>query len=172
MSDVPETSAATMRQAFDEGFGLPLVSDAQIREDFLLIRLHQQAHALRLSEILGLRAGGWITPVPGSPPEMLGLAGHKGSILPVYDLAVLLGFPAGSAGRWQVATREPELILSIEHFDRHLRCSLDAIAPLHQDGQQHIVAQLRTAQGHCPVISVHAVLNTIQNKARVARQER
>src|SRR5690606_24454012 len=138
-------TAAAMRQAFDESFSRPSAEDSQAWTDFLLIRLDQQLHALRLAEILGLRQSTWITPLPGAPAALLGLSGHEGRVLPVYDLAVLMGKPGlspadkamGQTGSWQLATREPALLLSIAHFERHIRCPLAMLAPVSGDGQDN-----------------------------------
>ncbi len=185
-------TAAAMRQAFDESFSRPTSEDSQAWADFLLIRLEQQLHALRLAEILGLRQSTWITPLPGATAALLGLSGHEGRVLPVYDLAVLVGKPGlggagkatGQAGAWQLVTREPALLLSIAHFERHIRCPLAMLAPVSRDGQGDaasghagqrealIDGQLQTEAGLCPLISIPAVLTTIQDLARQAHQER
>jgi purine-binding chemotaxis protein CheW len=58
---------------------------------------------------------GEVTPVPGSPPEVLGVRNLRGQILPVVDLGLLLGIPhAAPPGRLLVveaAGRQAGLVI-------------------------------------------------------------
>ena len=89
---------AALRAGFDRGFAEPARPDLIVREGLLAIRVGQQAWAIRLSEIAGLFVDKRITPVPGGHAALLGIAGFRGAILPVYDLAIVLGHPRDSAG--------------------------------------------------------------------------
>ena len=94
--------AAQLRRDFDSSFVNPPPVASEAVQDLLAIRLGTRRFAIRLSEIAGLYADKKITPVPGAAAGMLGIAGFRGSILPVYDLQDLLDLSSGSASRWLV----------------------------------------------------------------------
>ena len=55
-------------------------------------------------------------------PALLGVAGFSGQIVPVYDLAALLGHPVPDRPRWLVlAGGAPPLALAFHELDGHLR---------------------------------------------------
>jgi chemotaxis signal transduction protein len=168
-------TADQMREAFDHGFALPVQDQSEAWEDFLLIRLGQRPHAVPMSEVSGLLRADGITPLPGPLPALLGIAGHKGRILPVYDLAILLSLPPTQGPKWQIVTRTSAVILAVDEFERHVRCPAGAIArPTDTDEADtaHIRDHLHTEEGQRPIVSLAAVLRTIQNMTRTARQER
>ena len=99
--------AAQLRRDFDSSFANPPPVAGEAVQDLLAIRLGARRFALRLSEIAGLYADKRITPVPGAAAGMLGIAGFRGSILPVYDLQRLLDLSSGSASRSSTAVRTP-----------------------------------------------------------------
>lgn len=180
MSGHPQTTAGTaqeMREAFDHGFALPVQEGAQRQEDLLLIQLAQLPHAVRLDEIVGLQRTEGITALPGPLSMLLGISGHKGRILPVYDLSALLGLPPAQRPLWQLVTRSPAVLLAVDDFERHLRCPPEAIAH-HAAGRAathpgHIHAHLHTEQGQRPIVSLEAVLKSIRNLThRTTREER
>lgn len=171
-------TAAQMRGNFDHGFSLPAQQSDETSEDLLLIRLGPLPFALRMSEVAGLQRSAGVTSLPGPVATLLGMAGHKNRVLPVYDLAALLGQPASQAPAWQAVTRTPSVILAVDEFERHLRCPRSAIASLTlpQDledaAASHVQAHLHTDEGQRPIVSLAAVLRTIQHLAQTARQER
>jgi chemotaxis signal transduction protein len=102
-----------IRRQFDESFRS---APAKIREhagNRLLFHLGPRSLSLPLdqvSEVLRSRA---ITPLPGSPPEVLGLVGLRGALVPVYRLADLIGIasPAEAAGPlWILIVPQPQLV--------------------------------------------------------------
>src|SRR5262245_18007963 len=68
------------------------------------------------------------TPVPRAPAYVLGVANLRGHVVPLVDVRVLLGLPAGRAGRdltglvikaggWQVAVNVDEVV-GLEEFEQ------------------------------------------------------
>ena len=94
--------AAELRSAFDGGFAEPIVLDATVKADLLAIRVGAEACALRLNEISGLLVDKKITRVPGGAPALLGIAGFRGAIMPVFNLQSLLGRSTAATPRWLV----------------------------------------------------------------------
>ena len=166
-----------MREAFDHGFAQQVGQRRQSWQDFLLVKLGQLPHALPMAEVAALQRAlpEGVTPVPGPLTALMGIAGHKGRILPVYDLAALLGLSPAKQPQWQIVTLNPPVILAIDAFERHVRGDGDVIARLStpdEATQGHIRAHLHTDGEQRPIVSLASVLDTIRTMSQTARQER
>jgi chemotaxis signal transduction protein len=58
---------------------------------YVRLRVASEAYAMRVEHVLQVTYLGDVASVPGSRPEMLGVWNFRGQILPVVDLALLLG---------------------------------------------------------------------------------
>jgi len=67
---------------------------SQKGERLLRFALGENEYALCLRGVAGLASLGPVRAVPGTPPEIVGLAEWRGSLLTVLDLPLLLGCPA------------------------------------------------------------------------------
>jgi chemotaxis signal transduction protein len=121
--------AAELRIAFDRAFAEPIRFDRRVKEDLLRIRVGAQTCAIRLSEITGLYADRKITPVPGGHSALRGIVGFRGTILPVFDLQVLLGHAGSDKPRWLVICAAAPVALAFGGFEGQLRVSREAIMP-------------------------------------------
>lgn len=106
------TRAEEIRRQFDESFRLEPAAAREQARNRLLFHLGSRSLSLPLeqvSEVLRSRA---ITPLPGSPPELLGLAGLRGSLLPVYRLVDLMGIsaPPSTGPLWILVVPQPQLV--------------------------------------------------------------
>ncbi len=172
-----DSRAAGLRQAFDHGFAEAPKGESTPTEAFLAISAGSDGYALRLAEICGLYADRKVTPLPTGASDLLGLAGFRGVLVPVYDLRILLGYPTGPSPRWLalVAPQEP-IALAFDRFEGHLHARRDAIA--HDDGtrlgRQHIDMALRTGGAVRPIVSVASILKLIKQRAQssVMQKER
>jgi hypothetical protein len=93
----PDTVAerlAALREEFDGSFGQPVRPPDAEHAELLTLRAGGRRYALRLAQTSGLHPDRSVTPLPGPLPALLGLAGFGGTIVPVFDLAALLGHPA------------------------------------------------------------------------------
>jgi len=111
------------RHAFDQAFAAAPTGTVETFEDLLAVRVAGDRYALRAGEIRGLVVSRRIVPLPSRRPELLGVAGHRGMLVPVYSLAALLGYGAGlTATPWLalVGGSEP-LGLGFEQFEGFLR---------------------------------------------------
>ena len=90
MRRLPER-AAELRAAFDRAFAGAVAHRRRGQAGFLAIRVGVERCAIRLSEIAGLFADRKITRVPAGEAALLGIAGFRGAIVPVYCLPTLLG---------------------------------------------------------------------------------
>jgi len=91
-----EQSLLLFQRAFDEAFATAPIPTPEKFEDLLAIRVAGDPYALRVREIAGLVASRKIVPLPSRRPELLGIAGNRGSLVAVYSLAALLGYGADS----------------------------------------------------------------------------
>jgi purine-binding chemotaxis protein CheW len=129
MTDGPSSRVSALRTAFDRSFAEPPHIDLTQMEDLLAVRVGDDVFAIRLSEITGLHAGKKITRVPGGNPALLGIAGFRGAIHPVYGLTLLLGRHAETEPRWLVIAAAASVALAFDGFDGHVRVASETICP-------------------------------------------
>jgi purine-binding chemotaxis protein CheW len=164
---------ADLRHAFDSAFALPPPARDDDLVDLLAVTVGADALAVPLAAMAGLVADRAVTPLPGSPPDLIGVAGLRGHLVPVYDLAGVLG--SGRARgpentvRWMVlAAGSPAFAVAVDRVDGHLRVPRDAIAdPV--DGSGPRGAVVHTAAGARPVVDLTAVRHRVT--ARAAAEE-
>jgi chemotaxis signal transduction protein len=155
--------AAELRRDFDRGFANPPSVEESAKQDLLAIRLGEQPVALRLSDIAGLFADKKITPVPGAGQFLLGMAGFRGAIAPVYDLQRLLGYPASRALRWLVVAATVPVAFAFTAFDGRLRIATTAVAPQQQHDLPGLTGGVVKTDGILrPIVEISRVLKAIQ----------
>ena len=121
--------ARGLRDAFDRSFAEPLRTASVQFEHLLAIRVSGEPYAVRLEEIAGVHAGWPVTAVPSPSPGLLGIAGFRGSLVPVYDLSVLLGLSEPTTPRWIVLTAgRTRVAFAFAAFAGHLRVTPDTLA--------------------------------------------
>ena len=136
---------AVLRLTFDRSFAERPSPESAAEEDFLAIRLGAAAHAIRLSQIDGLVADKPIVGVPSGAGALLGIAGFRGAIVPVYDLQTLLGYPRVETPRWLVMMSGAAVAFAFDAFESHLRVPRDAILSREAgDGPGQFVRQVFT----------------------------
>ena len=160
--------AADMRLAFDRAFADPARLDTATTESLLAIRIGTQPCAIRLSEITGVFADKTITRVPGSGTALLGIAGFRGAIVPVYGLRTLLGQsgdpPGSGTPRWLVIAAAASVALAFDAFDGQLRVAPDAILPRQSRPEMTSYARdfVRTQHFARPIMHLPSVLAAIK----------
>ena len=87
----------------------------------LTFRLAQERYAIELKEVAEVVPFAGCTPVPGSPPEFLGVINLRGDLRAVLDLGLLLALSAGGdrhSGFVLVLRRQGrEMGLKIDHIE-------------------------------------------------------
>ena len=171
MSDVQSVLAGhaeDLRRAFDRSFAEPVAGDVRQSVDFISLRLGGDLHAARMSQIDGLFAAVKVTPCPSPLAELVGIAGFRGALTPVYDLAQLLGY-ARSAGRWTILTADRAVALAFDDFEGHFRVEPSAIAGSHSNTTTRYVHQIaRSANSAWPIVDIPSVVAAITARATTA----
>lgn len=153
-----------LRLAFDAAFTFPPERAPDDCTDLLAVTVAGNRLAVPLEAMSGLVADRAVTRLPAAPPQLLGVAGLRGQLVPVFSLAALVGpAPAGAGGgtpRWLVlAAGSPVFAVAVDSVDGHLRVPDEAIArPAGSGGGSTVV---RTADGPRPVVDMSAVRATV-----------
>jgi purine-binding chemotaxis protein CheW len=175
--EVASTTAESLRHSFDATFAAPVALANAAFTDVLAIQVGADPYALRLSEVAGLYADRKLVEVPGPIDELLGVAGIRGLLVPVYDLAAFLGYPRAYAHRWFVLARAAQPVgLAFSAFDGHLRLTDTALAEsdlVAQGGRpgvlaRHVCGSVQAPGLLRPLIDIAAVLATIETRTRAA----
>ena len=171
-------SADEMRRRFDRAFAAAPVDRSEDLDAFLAMRIDGDGYALRVREVAGFAAARKIVPLPSPIAELLGIAGIRGSVVPVFSLAALLGYArADESPRWFVlcAGAEP-IALGFRDFDGYLELPRPDVSALGEGGEasdrgagrahvRHVVRAPGEMRG---VIDVPSVVRAIQGKVAAA----
>jgi len=157
-----------LRRAFDRSFTETPVMRATELDDLLDIRVGLDPYAIHLDQVTGVFADKPVTPLPGSFPELLGIAGFRGAIVPVYDLRTLLGYARGGSQRWLILIAgQTRIALAFDQFEGHTRVARTAIA---EEGggeaqQHHVREVVRTAGFTRPIVHLPSILEMTRKRA-------
>ena len=175
---VLESKAAELRQAFDRSFALPPTQASPEVEDLLTIRVAGDPYAIRLREIAGMVAGRRVVPVPAVTLDLLGLAGIRGGVVPVFGLASILGYgEVPGSLRWMILCgAEDPIALAFSDFEGHLRLPKSS---LHADEKlratRQYVNQVASTEAEArAVIGIPLIVATIRNRIgphRLAKEQ-
>jgi chemotaxis signal transduction protein len=118
-----------LREAFDRSFAKADEVGRLAYLDFLSIRIAGDAYALRLSELASLHVDRKLVVAPSLLPELLGIAGFRTVLTPIYDLGALLGYATGRTTKWLVVAQSPTPIgFAFDAFDAHLRVPVEHVS--------------------------------------------
>lgn len=166
MSDpVRGPSAEDLRSSFDAAFAWPARASRADAVALLALRVAGAPVAVRVLETAGIMQVRPIVPVPSRRAELLGVAGVRGALVPVYSLARLLGHADDDPPRWIVLAAVPggRVGLAVATFERHLRVPAGELRQAIGSGAGGVHApELLHADGIArPVLSVPSLLRTI-----------
>jgi chemotaxis signal transduction protein len=167
-------TALELRNAFDQVYALPPLSlDSEHTENLLAIRLAGDSYAIRVSEIAGLASDREVIVLPSPIPELLGVAGIRGGLVPVYSLAALVGHNRdGNHARWLAlyGTEDP-VGLAFSDFEGYLKVPS---AQIYKAGQNHAIREhvrdlVRTADVVRAIVNIPSVVETIKRRCGEGR---
>jgi purine-binding chemotaxis protein CheW len=161
---------ADLRRAFDHTFASPRGQARDEVEQLLAIRVAGHPCALKVREIAGLATGRRIVSLPSQLPELLGIAGIRGALVPVYGLSALLGYDQGTAQhRWlvQCGTEEP-IALAFEEFEGHLRAPRSDVyvANRTEAARRHVKEVVRAGAMVRAVVDIASVVEAVKARGR------
>jgi chemotaxis signal transduction protein len=158
--------AAELRRTFDRSFIEVQHIESVATEDFLAIHVGGDPYVLRLAEVAGLHAERKITALPSRVGELKGLAGFRGAMLPVYDLAALLGYRPSSEARWMVIAADTPIALAFDTFDRHCRLPRAAVTSEGNAPSRDHLGQIVRAENFVrPIVNVPSLVAAIRSRA-------
>jgi chemotaxis signal transduction protein len=161
--------AAMLRQVFDQAFAAAPAGTSTPTEAFLAIGAGGDNYALRLVEISGLFVDKKVVPLPSESPDLLGIASFRGALVPVYDLAVLLGYAAKPLPRWLVLVAPQTPVgLAFDRFDGYLNLPREVNAQQTgaENTRQHLAESMSAAGLLRPVVAVASILESIRKRAQ------
>jgi purine-binding chemotaxis protein CheW len=87
------------------------------------VRVADEAYALPVGDVLEIADYGEVAPLPGAPAAIVGVRNLRGQVLPVVDLAKVLGLAPGTA---------PERIVVAENGGRRAGLAVDSVDDVEQ----------------------------------------
>jgi purine-binding chemotaxis protein CheW len=152
-----------LRRSFDASFAAPPPGEGPDEVALLAIRIGSDPAAVRVHDTLALLKAGPIVPVPSRRPELLGVTGVRGAVVPVYSLSRLTGRGEGVAPRWIVLAGGADRVgLAFAGFDAHVRVRRDAIhAPAAHRNFEAISGVVEIGDEPRPIIDVPAIVQRI-----------
>lgn len=155
--------SAELRNAFDRSFAAPLRATLVQTLDLLAIRVEGEPYAVRLADVAGLFADRSVTTVPASNPALLGLAGFRGTVVPVYSLGRLLGHSATvtQVPRWLIIAAAAPVALAFDAFDGHLRATAEALVAQQMKTHGRAPEFIRAAGIIRPVLHLPSVVASL-----------
>ena len=162
------TTTASLREAFDRSFAEAPPAATARPLDFLTFRAGGDPYAVALADVAAIHRERKIVRLPNRSPELLGIAGFRGMMAPVYDIGALLGYPATPNATWLVIARGKSPVgLAFERFEAQLRVSPDDISPDDKENgaRHHLRGAVRVDQVLRPLIHVASILEAIARRA-------
>lgn len=123
------------------------------------VRIGPEHYALPVESVTEVAELGEVTPVPGAPAGVLGARNLRGQLLPVIDMAALLGLSRGNPTRLVVA----------EQDGRRAGLAVDAVAgvePLPDASEEtesrHLAGAVMIDTSLVGVVDVQSLLDAIE----------
>jgi chemotaxis signal transduction protein len=167
----PVSAAEALRKQFDAAFAEPFAERTADVASFLAIRIDADEYALRVEEIRGFAAARKIVPVPSGVHALLGLAGIRGAVVPVFSLRALMGYTGGDERpRWFVlGGGAVPIALAFEDFDGYLELPVSDVRPAGEPGRTFVREVLRIGDALRGVIALASMAKTIEESATTGR---
>jgi len=155
-----------MREAFDQSFAAEPPRQAEAMMGYLGLRVGGDAYAIPVRAMTHLSVDQRIVPIPSGSAELLGLAGVRGEIIPVYSLAKVLGYDAAEAQpRWMALCGEGAVLgLAFDTFDGYLQVPESRISRGEgaEAGRRHIQELVRDGEVLRAVVDVGSIVTKLE----------
>jgi chemotaxis signal transduction protein len=160
-----------LREGFDQSFAEPPAQVGDPLEELLAIRIGVSPYALRLNEVAALEANRRITPVPSESAELLGVAGIRGAVVAVYDLAALLGQPRDASARWLGLAKGSQSAFAFSEFEGQLRVGREALSKTAEGSTWAVHEVARSGGVLRPVIGLASLVSSLEERARLGQRK-
>ncbi len=160
--------ARALRSAFDRAFSERSGQSSASTEDLLAVIVAGDPYALRVSELSGLVSNRKVMTLPSRAPHLLGVAGVRGALVPVYALAGLLGYQdARAPSPWLALCGRPDSVaLAFEHLDGFVRVPSADLHPIGApQARHHVAGSVRVGGVTRRVIDTRSTLTALQISA-------
>ena len=77
-------------------------------ETFLILSLHDELYAIPVDQVHYILCPKSVIPIPDAPFYVKGVINHRGKVVPISDLRMMLRFPSHSKGRTIVVILEED----------------------------------------------------------------
>ena len=167
--DVDERVLA-LRRAFDQSFARGLDDHSEEQRDFLSFCFERQLFALPISELSAVEKRRKLVRLPAAPQACRGLAGVRGKLVAVYDLAALLGFLPSAELRWLVVPRGTQgVAFGVTSVERYLRAPARAVLPRALTAGDACVATLVHDSSTLSVLGTDRLVSALTPRAEEPR---
>ena len=163
--------AHTLRSAFDRAFSEPPGLGVASTEDVLAVLVAGDPYALRVSDLSGLVSNRKVVALPTRAPHLLGVAGVRGALVPVYALAGLLGYEATrTPSPWlALCGRQEPVARAFEQLDGFLRVPRADLHPVSgEQSRQHVAESVRFGGVTRRIIDMRSIRSALQIGAGAA----
>lgn len=161
-------SVAELRRAFDESFAAPISQRERSAVAFLTLRAAGYPLALPLVDLARIEGRRKVVPLPTESPDFVGLAGIQGRLVPVYDLALLLGI-AQPPTPWQwlaLCAGTDALAFAFESFHGYLRVPQSQVGiPENENAREYLSQAVRDGQTVWRIVRVPALVAAVRQRA-------
>lgn len=158
-----------LREAFDRLFAAAPVARSHDLVRVLVIRLGSIQYAFRSEEITSIEPRRAIVPLPSTLPHLLGLAGVRGRLIPVFSLAGLLGVSGVDDTEPCIALcgKGESAGLAFPTIETYLQVQGAQIfaAPNGDGSRSHLRELVKTGDASYPIVSVASLLSVIRSTA-------
>jgi len=159
--------AAAVRAEFDAAFARR-EAPPEPTAALLAVRVGSEPLALRVLDVAGLVPIRHVMAVPSRRPELLGVVGLRGEVVPLFGLARLVHGRPDESPRWMVLAGGSERVaFAFTTFDGHLRVPVAELRSAPGEPSVRHVRELYTGSPPRPVLDMSSLV-----AAATARDER
>jgi purine-binding chemotaxis protein CheW len=127
-------------------------------------RLGDESFALPVAQVLEVADLGALAPVPGAPPSVLGVRNLRGQVLPVIDLATVLG---------TARAQEAEKLVITEEAGRRAGFAIDEVTdvaelqgPVHETDSPYLSGSALVEGDLIGIVDVERVFAAVERGTR------
>ena len=160
-----------LRRAFDDSFATAAAVDTEEYLSLIGIRVAGEPLMLRAEQITGIARLRLVVPVPSRSTALMGITGMRGMVVPVFNLAVLIGLGAqtGKCDWAALAHRDSPVALGFETFEGQTEISRASLFEGTETAVRHVRQLVRVGPLVRGVVDMASVIEEIRAAAAPVR---